>query len=248
MTKARLINKECQGTAQAAVLLIPGLNNRLSVLEALAEQYRKNGICTSLLELSQAEGEEQWFEELQEAYQEFSSQFSDLPKIGFGYSLGALLLVALFENTSEELNFERILLVAPPFRLAGLGAYLRFITPLRHLCFSLPSAAPREFRQSNSTRLQSYFTMLQLGERLSRLEQGEKLRAKRFSILAHQNDAFVSYKGIEEWLERNRFQKSILEPFPDKEVKLSASNHLLVHPSFLSKKQWSFLKEKCQLD
>jgi alpha-beta hydrolase superfamily lysophospholipase len=215
------------------------LRSELIRLELAACQLRLSG-HTRNSEDNYRVSAELWAAEVNEAVRKFESQYPELPRIGLGYSIGAALLLQQ-AITHPETGFSKFVLLAPALALGSKSILLEFLTPFRIFDLSLPSAAPKEYRVSDSTPLAMYRAALDTVSTLDDLEAHSILSNIPALIFVSKNDEVVDYEGIHDWIKDRNLDKWQIETLHPNPTLPSSFNHLIIDQQTLGDEEWQRL-------
>lgn len=237
--------------AEGTVLLVPGLNNRPTIMQPLGTVFQDMGFRSTIVRLDgHADDESEWQRveldgwrhNVDQAYSKLKGYDSHGQFIGVGYSLGALLL-ALHETECAERCFDKLILFAPAITLRTSSYLVTYITFLRRLQFSLPSLAPEGYRQHDLTPLQAYYATLEGVDRFWYEEHIDRLNRVPTLVFISANDELLDYDALKEWIAARRITSWNMQEVHPAPTEQDVRYHLIIDRVSLGEGEWSRVQE-----
>ena len=238
---------ESVNAASGAIIVIPGLNNKPTIMDPLIETMTTAGFHCLRVSLYQSHPIEtitaerianRWIHQVSQAYERLQTDYPMLPILNLSYSIGALVTLCFLQTNASAL-FRGMAFFAPAVALTRSARFLQLIKPLGFSplgYLGLPSLAPDMIRARPATPLREYAAMLSLVDDVQLLTAAKRIRDVLTKVFINHNDEVVSYQGTDRWIRRNRLHAWKLEHVP---VKSRYFRHLVVSPLVLDHDTWN---------
>lgn len=185
---------------------------------------------------------EQWQNEVKKAYTAAAqrSRGYSVPFYYIGFSLGGILGPSVLVS-DKEVQFDKMVLFAPALRIRSYGHVLKLLSPFPRLV--VPSKSPEKYRSNPGTPIAGYKAMFKAIRKFHRQVHGTVDIPTL--VFLDQDDEFVPYSGIENFINRHGLRQWELLPVekdsvPDEEWK----HHLIIDEQVVGFTGWQRIEQR----
>lgn len=229
------------------MLMVHGLNNTPSCMDAWIEQMTDSGIAVVNLALTGHDPADPqtkhrasldaFLKDLERAHQFARGEFLGLPLYAFGFSLGGVV-TALYAETAPAESFSKIIYLAPAFRPL-LPAYLLLpLAKLKNWGLSVPAMIPERYRAHATTSIAAGAGLFEGVGKLVELPRPLKIAQIPSLVLMSPKDELVSAKRTRNWVAENapdwKFAEHLARP-----ERGFAYHHLFLDQSTVGSENWA---------
>ncbi len=196
-----------------SVVLVHGLNNSQGSMAAYVQALRWMGFAVASVGLTghdpvggsrHGASRELWLDAVGVTFRDARERYPDGPIVGFGYSLGAAILVSWVD---EGHDCDGLVLVAPAIRPRRGVDVLRPLRIFAGWNIALPSLTPAAFRAFRMTSLDSYNAMFDVVDGLDKLDRPEHVGAIPVLVIADPDDELIDVDETIAWMRRHRLRR-----------------------------------------
>jgi len=147
---------------------------------------------------------ELWIDETRRAYQH-ARKWSDEKNVSLffiGFSLGGLIGADLLASY-PDVRFDKMVLLAPAFKLHGINYIVKLLSPFPRLV--VPSFSSAFYRMNNGTPMAAYNTLFETLRHFYK-HMGPKLNIPTI-IFIDKQDELVSYQGLKRMVEKEKLRQ-----------------------------------------
>lgn len=232
---------------KGTIICVHGLNNPPSMFDELSSELSARGFSVLRVGLSGHNGpfsdfqkvnKDSWLNEVKDAFLHAKARHPSHPVYAVGYSLGGALCT-LLQNQSDEVNFKRMVLIAPAISLRLWARMLMSASRLLPSKLGMPSATPKEFQRFSRTPVMAYRQLFLIQRATSNMVTRTKLMKTVTKIYVSSHDEFMSTMDLQVWInERSLAEWEIYRLNP---MSRTTRGHLIASPQTIGVEAWQKL-------
>ncbi len=227
------------------VLREAGMHVLMVSLQGHGENYQPHNGLTSAearLRSFQQVTLEQWRSEVKKAYESAVQRSREhaVPLYYIGFSLGGVLGPGLLVS-DKEVQFDKMVLFAPALRIRSYCHVLKLLSPFPGMV--VPSRSAEGYRSNPGTPIAAYMAMFTAIREFRR--QVHRTADIPTLVFLDQDDEFVPYSGIENFINRYGLHQWELLPV-EKDTGLNGEwkHHLIIDEQVVGLTGWQRIVER----
>ena len=237
---------------RGVVLVIHGLNQRPSSMDALATYFASEGFYVHRLTLpghneptTETFDPVVWTEYVKKAYTDAHTRYPHLPTYVVGFSLGGILATKLADSVPQTEHPKALILFAPALSLCTLPAIASALHLPPAVSWRTPNLAPRAYRRYPTTPAFWYSNTLELHREIQTVSNVSVMKNIPTLVFLNPRDELVSRRGIASWIDSNGLRQSwqevVVNPTPEAS---DVAEHLIIDEHSLGASEWTRVKEE----